>query len=87
MVGSLAVVYGAGLDGLGQVINDRFTPLSSLAFVIMTLIYVPCVATVAAIKKETGSWRLTAFVVLYTLVVGWVAAVATYQLGSLVGGG
>jgi ferrous iron transport protein B len=50
---------------------------------LFTLLYVPCVATLAVIKRETQSWRWTAFAGSYAVVVAWIAATAFYQIGRL----
>lgn len=85
VVGTLGVLYGVGEEGLTYVVRQHFTPLSAYAFMVMTLIYTPCMATVAVIKRETGSWRWTLFAVAYSLVLGWVSAVIVYQGGKLLG--
>ncbi|MGD8717728.1 MAG: ferrous iron transport protein B [Candidatus Zixiibacteriota bacterium] len=85
VVGTLGILYGTGEEGLAAVLGDSFTPLSAYAFMVMTLIYIPCMATIAVIKRETNSWRWTAFAVGYSLVLGWVAAVIVYQVGRLFG--
>ncbi|MCK5079991.1 MAG: ferrous iron transport protein B, partial [Bacteroidales bacterium] len=60
-----------------------FTPIAALAFMIFVLIYFPCIAVIAAIKKESGSWKWALFVAGYTTGLAWVAAFAVYQIGSL----
>ncbi|MCK5339278.1 MAG: ferrous iron transport protein B [Bacteroidales bacterium] len=60
-----------------------FTPIAALAFMIFVLIYFPCIAVIAAIKKESGSWKWAIFVAGYTTGLAWVAAFAVYQIGSL----
>jgi ferrous iron transport protein B len=85
VVGTFGVLYGVGEEGLTEVISTHFTPLTAYAFMVMTLIYTPCVATIAVIRRETGSWWWTLFAVVYTLVLGWVAAVIVYQGGRLLG--
>lgn len=74
-----------GLGGLGHIIGLElgWTPLIAFAFMVMTLIYVPCIATIAIIRRETNSWRWPAFVVAYTLILGWIVSVVIYQIGSL----
>lgn len=47
------------------------------------LLYIPCLATVAAIRKETSSWKWTAFAVAYPLVTAYVLVFLVYQIGSL----
>jgi ferrous iron transport protein B len=85
VVGTLGVIYGAGESGLTEAIAQYWTPLSAYAFMVMTLIYIPCVAVIGAIKRETNSWGWTAFAVGYSLVLGWLMAVLVYQLGRLLG--
>jgi ferrous iron transport protein B len=47
------------------------------------LLYFPCIATIAAIRNETGSWRWAGFAAAYTTVVAWFVSMAVYQIGSL----
>ncbi len=85
VVGTLGVVYGVQDEGLQSVIAKMWTPLSAYSFMVMTLIYIPCVATIGAIKRETNSWAWTFFAIGYSLVLGWVMSVLVYQVGSLLG--
>ena len=59
-----------------------FTPLVSFSFMLFVLIYFPCVAVIAAIKKES-SWGWAVFTMVYTTAIAWLVAFATYQIGSL----
>ena len=59
------------------------TPLVAYCFLLFVLLYFPCLATIAAIKNETGSWRWAAFVAFYTTAVAWVVSALVYQIGSL----
>lgn len=61
-----------------------FTPLIAMSYMIFILIYFPCVAVVAAVKKESGSWKYAAFLVFYTTAIAWIASFAVYQIGSLI---
>jgi Fe2+ transport system protein B len=61
-----------------------FTPLVAFGFMLFILIYFPCVAAVAAIKKEAG-WKWAAFTIVYTTALAWLIACLTYQIGSLFG--
>lgn len=85
VIGSLAVSYGVGQSALSGALAAAFTPLSAYAFLVMTLLYVPCAATIAAIRKETGSLAWAAFAAGYTLALGWGLSVAVYQVGRLLG--
>ncbi|MEA5111193.1 Fe(2+) transporter FeoB [bioreactor metagenome] len=60
-----------------------FTPLVAFSFMLFILIYFPCVAVVAAIKKESGNWRWALFIVVYTTGLAYLASLAVFQVGSL----
>ncbi len=83
IIAAFGLVYGTGEGMLGTVLAQHFTPLSAYAFMVMTLLYSPCAATIGIIKKETNSVKWTLFSVLYSLIIGWIAAVLIFQLGSL----
>ena len=85
VVGTLGVLYGMDEAGLSQAIAQHWTPLSAYAFMVMTLIYVPCMAVIGAIRQETNSWGWTVFAIAYSLVLGWVMAVLVFQGGRLLG--
>ncbi len=85
VVGTLGVIYSMEGAGLTSVIAQYWTPLSAYAFMVMTLIYIPCIAVIGVIKRETNSWGWTGFAVGYSLVLGWLMAVLIYQVGMLFG--
>jgi ferrous iron transport protein B len=60
-----------------------FTPLSGISFLLFVLFYLPCVAVIATVGRESGSWKWAAFVLFYTTAIAWTASFAVYQLGSL----
>lgn len=62
---------------------DGITPLIAFSYLLFVLIYFPCIATVAAIKSETGSWKWTIFSILYTTLLAWCASALCYQVGSM----
>ena len=66
----------------GQVV---FTPLVAMSFMLFILIYFPCIAVVAAIKNESGKWKWSLFLVVYTTVLAWLVSFLTYQGGTLLG--
>jgi ferrous iron transport protein B len=69
---------------LSIALRERFTPLSALALLVFVLLYVPCAATLGAIKHEFGvSWAVTSAV--YQTAVAWVVAFLVYQVGTLLG--
>ena len=57
-----------------------FTPAVALSFLVFVLLYCPCMATVTAIARETGSWRYATFSAVYNTALAWVAAFAVYRL-------
>jgi len=85
VVGTLGTLYSTQEEKLGAAIAQHFTPLTAYAFMVMTLIYIPCIASIAVVKRETNSWKWTGFAVGYSLVLGWVLAVLVYQGGRLLG--
>ena len=64
--------------------KEGITPLASYAYLIFILLYFPCIATIVAIKNETGSWRWAGFAAFYTSAVAWIVSALVYQIGSLV---
>lgn len=62
---------------------DGVTPLVAFCFLLFVLLYFPCIATIAAIKNETGSWRWALFTALYTTTVAWVVSAVVYQVGMI----
>ena len=83
VISTLGVLLGVGTDALGSALHGLFTPLSAGSFLIFTLLYTPCVAAVATIRRELGSTLQTVGVVLMQCVVAWLAAGIWYQLGCL----
>ena len=57
--------------------------LTAYCFLLFVLIYFPCIATIAAIKGETGSWKWAGFAAIYTTVLAWVVSALVFQIGSL----
>jgi len=82
VVGTFGTLYGVGEAGLTSVIQEAFTPLSAYAFMVMSLIYIPCIAAIAAIRRETN-WKWALFAVGYSLILGWLLAVGIYQAGNI----
>ncbi|MFH1150912.1 MAG: ferrous iron transport protein B [Actinomycetota bacterium] len=83
--------YGA-LTGAGESraaisgqLQQIFTPLTAYCFMAFTLLYTPCLATVAMIRRETGHWKWAAFAVAYSLALAWLIAFLIYRVGLLFG--
>lgn len=96
VVSSMGVLYQADEDSgtlkdkliaqrhtSGPLIGQKvFTPLVAFGFMLFILIYFPCIAAIAAIKKE-GGWKWAVFTIVYTTALAWFIAMLTYQIGSL----
>lgn len=87
VVGTMGLIYSGIEEGpmLISAVQTVFTPLSAMAFMVMSLLYTPCLVALGAIKRETNSWKWTLFTAIYTFLVGLVAATLVYQVGSLLG--
>ena len=83
VVSTLAVLLNTSMAELGGALNSVFTPLSAVSFLVFTLLYTPCVAAVATIKRELGSGLKTLGVVFMQCAVAWVMACLVFQIGSL----
>lgn len=83
VVSTLAVLMNTGMAELGGALSSLFTPLAALSFLVFTLLYTPCAAAIAAIRRELHSGLKTVFVVLCQCVVAWCAACLVYQIGGL----
>lgn len=60
-----------------------FSPLAGISFLLFILIYMPCVAVVATVTKESGSWKWALFLITYTTALAWLVSFAVYQIGSM----
>ncbi|OPX39295.1 MAG: ferrous iron transporter B, partial [Desulfobacteraceae bacterium 4484_190.2] len=84
VIGAMAVTYGAEAD-LASQLSTHLSPLQGLSFMVFTLIYTPCVATLAVIRNESRSWKITASSVLIGLGLAWMVSFLIYQGGRLLG--
>ncbi len=66
-----------------QMLADGITPLGGYCYLLFILLYFPCIATIVAIKNETGSWHWAVFAACYTTAVAWVVSALVYQIGML----
>ncbi len=89
VVSTLSILYVGGSEvadeALIGALQQVFTPLTAYAFMAFSLIYTSCVATIAAVKRETNSWKWTAFSVLYQFALAWLVAFVIYQGGRMIG--
>lgn len=93
VVSSFAVLFGvtnansaAGMATILEnvhAVNPDFGPLNAYCLMLFCLLYVPCIATVATIKKESGSWKFTLKMLAFELVLAWTVSTLVFQIGSL----
>lgn len=95
VVSTLGVLYTGEEDVTDQALGARitspnpatgrpdFTPASALSFLLFILLFCPCIATVTAIYRETGSWKYPVFSVVYNTAVAWIVAFAVYRIALL----
>jgi ferrous iron transport protein B len=82
-IATLGVLFGTEEEaGLAATLAGTLSIPTALAFLVVQMLFVPCVATVAAVKQETGSWGWTLFNLVFLLVVSWGAGVAVYWLAT-----
>jgi ferrous iron transport protein B len=84
---TLGVLYHAEGESLGQALRHSTTPLVALVFVVLQLLYIPCLATVAVMRSETNSWRWTALGVVYPLLLAGGLGLLLFHAGKALGFG
>lgn len=85
VVSTFGVILGVSNEQLSQALHLLFTPRSAASFLTFCLLYTPCVAAVATIRRELGSKTKTAGVVIAQCAVAWLAAFLVYQIGGWIG--
>ena len=85
VVSSMASAYGTGESGLSSALSSHFTPLSALSFMVFVLLYVPCIATIVALRRESGSTSLAVGAAVYYVLFAWVASFIIYNAGLMLG--
>jgi ferrous iron transport protein B len=83
VIGALAVIYGSGQAHLAGILAKNLGWAQAYSFMLFTLIYTPCLSTVAAVRQESGSWRFTLFSVGWSLALAWGASFVFYQAVKL----
>jgi ferrous iron transport protein B len=87
-IATLGVILGTGERGdaaLKASLGDIMVPAAAVSFIALQMLFVPCAASVAAIRQETRSWRWTGFAVGYMLAISFVVAIVIYQAARLFG--
>jgi ferrous iron transport protein B len=85
VVGTMGTLFATGEEVLGGAIAAQlgWTPLVAFAFMVFSLLYVPCVASIGVIRGETNSWKWPLFTIFYTTAIAWIVATLIFQIGSL----
>ena len=95
VISTMGVMYaqdGKEYEGLGSeedtqlqaALKSTVPTAAALAFMVFVLLYFPCIATFVAIKSETHSWWWAILLALYTILVAWLCAFATFRIGLLI---
>ncbi len=85
-IATLGVLFGSGQNaGLAQTLAATYSPASALAFLTVSLLFIPCAATVAAIRQETGSWRWTLANIAFMLAISVGAGVLVFRVATALG--
>jgi len=94
VVSTFGTLYGVedveseeGGVSLSDSLQNDFTPLAAYAFMVFVLLYIPCMAVLAVVKRETNSWKWPLFMMGYTTAIAWFFAFLVYQGGKLLGFG
>ncbi len=82
VVGTLGTLYGAE-ENVTYAISSTFTPESALAYMVFILLYIPCVATIAAIKQESGGWKYPIAIIMVQLITAWILGVTVYHVSTM----
>ena len=85
--GTLAGMEGDDENGITSLVHDTFTPLSAFSFMVFTLLYIPCFASIGAIKQETNSYKWPLIMCGITLATAYVVSFLVFQIGGLAGFG
>jgi ferrous iron transport protein B len=83
VISTLAVLTGASIADIGDTLHTLFSPLSAVSFLVFTLLYTPCVAAIATVRRELGSLKGTFFIILYQTGFAWLVAFCVYHIGRL----
>lgn len=83
IISTFKTLYGG--TSLISALRHDFTPLSAYAFMVFVLLYIPCMAVIATVKKETNSWKWPLFMIIYTSMMAWFMAFIVYQTGLIFG--
>ncbi|NWF75646.1 MAG: ferrous iron transport protein B [Nitrospirae bacterium] len=84
-IAALGVLYGVGEEGIREILPDVMSNASALSFLVILMLFVPCVATLVVMKQEMGSWRWFLFSFTFMLIVSYLSGLAVYQFALMIG--
>ena len=84
-MGSLAAIYGLEGDALMGLMSERLDWVQGYSFMLFTLIYVPCLSTIATLRTESRSSAFTWMTILWSLILAWVVSFVFYQTARFLG--
>ena len=92
VVSTLGVLHAVGDEDTSEALATALhatgmTPLSALSMMVFVLLYLPCLASIAAIRRETGSYKWMLFSIAYSTTIAWLTAFLVFQGGKLLGYG
>lgn len=85
VLGGLAVLYGVGEDGLTTAVQQHMDWVQAYSFMLFTLLYTPCISTLAAIRAESRSWKLTLTSLFWSFGLAYAVSLAFYQTARWLG--
>lgn len=84
VVSTFAILLGASdPSSVVPLLSQIFTPLAAFSFLTFSLLYMPCVAAMAAVKREMGGWRSAVLVMIFQTTIAWIVGTAVFQIGSM----
>ena len=89
VVSNMAIVYNLNSStntaDFQGVLSSAFTPLTAYNFLVFVLLYIPCIGTLGAIRRETNSYKWVAFSAIYQVIIAWIVCFLVFTLGTLLG--
>ena len=86
VISTFVVTSAAPQQSLFETLNEIFTPLSAFSFMLFCLLYMPCIATLCAVRNAAGSWKESALMAASHLIIAWCASFAVYNVGTFISG-
>jgi len=84
-ISTLSILYGKMNEngGLAYILKNTISTSSALSFLVLQMLFIPCMATVVTVYKETNSWKWTIFNIVFLLVISTIGGIATYQIANI----